>query len=217
MGDILILTGGPVQEDFCRQYIASGEWDMVIAADRGIELCSRCGLDPDLILGDFDSADQTVVSAYQSRLPERFRRYPARKDETDTELALREAFSCPPKKIHILGALGGRADHMLANIQLLAQAVKHGKLCYLIDEDCRIYMTDQPVSIRRKEQTGTLVSLLAYGRDVTGLTLKGFAYETKDLTLHADSSRGISNYLTQEEGTISFSDGMVLIIETKER
>lgn len=216
MGDILIVTGGPVKESFCRRYIASGEWDLVIAADRGLELLRECAVDPDLILGDFDSADQQVVSDYEKRFPERIRRYPSKKDETDTELALEQAFACPQKRIHILGALGGRTDHMLANIQLLLRAVKKGRICYLVGESCRIYMTDRPIVIYKSEQTGTLISLLAYGKDVKDLTLKGFAYETDHLTLAADSSRGISNYLTDEKGAISFSEGIILIIETTE-
>ncbi len=216
MGEILIITGGPVNESFAREYISKRTWDFVIAADKGLNLCHSCLLEPDLILGDFDSSDLTVLQYYEAHFPERIRRYPARKDETDTELALIEALSIPEKEIHILGALGGRVDHMLANIQLLQMALEKKRLCYLIDEMTRIYMTDHPITLQKNEDAKDLISLLAYGADVSGLTLEGFAYETRDLTLSVAGSRGISNYLTSKEGRISFTSGILLVIETME-
>ncbi len=216
MGNILIITGGPVNESFAREYISAHSWDHIIAADKGLNLCHSCQLEPDLILGDFDSSDQHVFQYYESKYPDRIRRYPAKKDETDTELALIAALSIPEKEIHILGALGGRVDHMLANIQLLQVALEQNRLCYLIDETTRIHMTDHPITLRKDPDAKDLVSLLAYGADVTGLTLEGFAYETKDLTLSVAGSRGISNYLTCKEGKISFTSGILLVIETME-
>lgn len=216
MGEILIITGGPIQEAFAQSYISQGNWDLVIAADKGLELCHSCMIVPDLILGDFDSSDQEILSYYQSHYPDRIRRYPSRKNETDTELALNEAFLYPDKEIHILGALGGRIDHMLANISLLQIAVDRKRICYLIDESARLFMTDHPVVIQKDHLSKDLVSILAYGTDVTGLTLEGFAYDTKDLTLPAAGSRGISNYLVSDEGKISFTSGTVLVIETLE-
>ena len=216
MGKILIITGGPVNESFAREYITQQSWDFIIAADKGLNLCHACMLLPDLILGDFDSSDLHVLHYYESQYPERIRRYPAKKDETDTELALIEALSIPDKEIHILGALGGRADHMLANIQLLQMALEKKRLCYLIDETTRIHMTDHSITLRKDQYAKDLISLLAYGTDVTGLTLEGFAYETKDLTLSVAGSRGISNYLTGKEGKISFTSGILLVVETME-
>lgn len=105
---------------------------------------------------------------------------------------------------------------MLANISLLQIAVDRKRICYLIDESTRLYMTDQPVIIQKAHMTKDLISLLAYGADVTGLTLEGFAYETKNLTLPATGSRGISNYLVSDEGKISFTSGLILVIETLE-
>ncbi|MBQ7446647.1 MAG: thiamine diphosphokinase [Eubacterium sp.] len=216
MGEILIITGGPVQTSFAKVYVSQRNWDVVIAADKGLDFCHACHLVPDLILGDFDSSDQEVLHYYASHYPDRIRRYPARKNETDTELALNEALLFPDKEIHILGALGGRIDHMLANIQLLQTAVGHNRICYLIDENTKLFMTDHPVVLKKNEDAKDLVSLLAYGADVTGLTLEGFAYETKDLTLPVAGSRGISNYLVSEEGKISFTSGILLVIETLE-
>ena len=216
MGEILIITGGPIQASFGKDYVSKGNWDFVIVADKGLELCHSCSLIPDLIIGDFDSIDAAVLSYYETRCPERIKRFPAKKDETDTELALYEALLIPDSEIHILGALGGRIDHMLANIQLLELAVKKKRICYLIDENTRIRMTDHPIVIKNTADSKNLISILACKEDVTGLTLKGFAYETKDLVLRVAGSRGISNYLTSEEGTISFTSGTILVIETTE-
>lgn len=217
MGEILIITGGPICSSFAQKYIKGGNWDVIIAADRGLEFCNALHLEPNLILGDFDSADEGVVSFYEKKYPERFRRYPARKNQTDTELAIDEALLLPQKEIHILGALGGRTDHMLANIQLLKKTLSKNKICYLVDEGCRIRMTDKPVLIRRTEMAGSMISLIAYGENVAGLTLTGFAYETDNLTLVPASSRGISNYLIADDGMIRFTKGTLLIIESDDK
>lgn len=216
MGEILIITGGPIQASFGQDYVLQRDWDYVIAADKGLELCYSCSLMPDLIIGDFDSSDAAVLSYYEAHCPERIKRFPAKKNETDTELALYEALSFPEGEIHILGALGGRIDHMLANIQLLEIAVEKKRICYLIDENTRIRMTDQPVVLKNSADSKNLISILACKKDVTGLTLTGFAYETQNLVLAVAGSRGISNYLTSEEGKISFTSGTILVIETNE-
>ncbi len=221
MSEILIVSGGPEQGAFEQEYIRTHSFSYIIAADAGMKLCREAGLLPDLILGDFDSADSDCFAYFHQRIPERMKRYPVHKDETDTELALNAAIARwkehPAREgIVILSALGGRVDHLLGNIQLLETAVAAGVSCRLINRQCSVRMIDRDTVLRRQELFGRYVSLIPYGGPVRGLTLTGFEYCVQNFTLQTGRSRGISNELREETGTISMEEGRLLVIEASE-
>lgn len=90
----------------------------MIAVDGGLKGAKELGLVPDVIVGDFDSVDPAVLAFYR-KMEHIVWEVPAGKDDTDTELALKRAMAMGAGEIVILGATGGRLDHMIGNIQLL--------------------------------------------------------------------------------------------------
>ena len=216
MGTILIIAGGPIERSFGIDYVNSIGADYVIAADAGLSYCRDAGVLPDRIVGDFDSVPQDVYRYYYEKVPERFERFPAHKDYTDTELALQMAYERPEEQITILGALGGRVDHTLGNIALLKQTLAEGKQCFLADEKNRVRMICSDTVLRRNDLLEGEISLVAFDGPVTGLTLRGFAYEVTDFTLQAATTRGISNEITRETASIELRDGFLLVIESRD-
>ena len=214
----LIISGGNIEDIFAHTYIQAHRFDRVIAADRGLDFCRRSKILPDLILGDFDSAPSAALEYFEQRMPERIRRFPAHKDETDTELAVMEAILQESDEITVLGATGTRLDHVLGNIHLLKLAMEEGISMYLVDAHNRIRMLRQGelLVLNKAEQFGHYVSLIPFTPAVKGLTLEGFAYDVADFTLEAGKSRGVSNELEKEQGTISFTEGILLVIESKD-
>ncbi|MEZ4770045.1 MAG: thiamine diphosphokinase [Caldilineales bacterium] len=96
-----------------------GAGDLVVAADGGANWCAAWGWQPDLVIGDMDSVDVSVARRLQAHgVP--FDRHPVEKDETDLELALCAAVERGAEEIVIAAALGGRIDHTLGNLALLA-------------------------------------------------------------------------------------------------
>src|SRR5689334_1140183 len=93
--------------------------DLLVAADGGALPLLRLGITPQLVIGDLDSLDADSQAALAAQGAE-LRPYPRAKDETDLELALLEVAARGPSSIDILGGLGGRWDHTLANVALLA-------------------------------------------------------------------------------------------------
>ena len=87
--------------------------DLVIAADKGYETLSRLGVHPGLVVGDFDSLGSVPDHPQVLRLPRV-------KDETDTGFALRQGLKRGYRRFVLLGCLGGRLDHTVANLQLLS-------------------------------------------------------------------------------------------------
>lgn len=213
---ILIISGGLLEEDFIRDYMEKYEFQKILAADRGLVLCKKLGITPDLILGDFDSTTSDALEYYRSIMPECIRQYPSRKDDTDTELAVSVAMDMGCTEITIFGATGTRLDHVMGNIQILKKALDHGVTTYLVDSHNRIRMTDTAVTISKEEQFGTYVSLIPFTEKVTGLTLRGFSYPVQDYTLMQGISRGVSNEITGQQGEISLKEGLLLVMESRD-
>ena len=87
----LIVTGGTVDYSFAVSYRKEHNFDYCIAADSGIRFFVQSGIQPDEVLGDFDSADPAQLSQLRSNSKIIFHQYRPEKDAVDTELALRLA------------------------------------------------------------------------------------------------------------------------------
>ena len=185
--------------------------DFIIACDRGYVYCERLGLTPDLFIGDFDSYSGAVAPgvAVELLIPE--------KDDTDTESAIRLAIRRGAECITLLGATGTRLDHVLGNIELLGIGLKAGIPIQICDAHNRICMIDRGMTLARKEQFGTYVSLIPYTECVEHLTLKGFKYPLTDACLRGFCSLGVSNEIVADTAEISFESGILLVVESKDR
>ena len=213
---ILIVSGGGIEDAFVLSLLEKNKYEMMIACDSGMEFFWRNGICPDLILGDFDSADRDGVAYFREQTGTRVEQFPAEKDWTDTELALRRALELSPDHIDLVGATGSRLDHVLGNLQLLSLGPEHGAEIFLLDPHNRIRMIDRPLTMRKSEQYGDFISLIPHGGAVRGLTLRGMKYPLEDAVLTPDVSLGISNEIVAAEATITFTDGRLFVLETKD-
>lgn len=218
---IVVMTGGTVDLEWLRAAGPSSYFrekdTRVMAADKGLLYARQAGIPVDYILGDFDSLPAGILDEYENR-GIRIRRYPPEKDYTDTHLALFWAMEEGAKRVTILGGLGSRFDHSFANIGLLAMLLEHGVAAEIIDPWNRIFMMDRAhsgqVTIRKEENT--FISLISYTEKVTGVTLHGFKYPLEDAVLTIGISRGISNELIGDEGTIQVKEGILLVSISKD-
>ena len=213
---ILIVSGGSIEDVFVHELIENNEYGTLIACDRGMEFFWRNALRPDLILGDFDSVDRAVLESFRKQTDVRLEQFPAKKDWTDTELAVRRALELGADRIDLVGATGSRLDHVFGNLQLLALGLEQGVQILLMDANNRIRLIDRPLTLKKKEQFGDFVSLIPHGGAVCGLTLTGMKYPLEDGTLTPDISLGISNEIADEEATISFTQGALFVMETRD-
>lgn len=213
---ILIVSGGSIEDAFVLDLLEKNSYETVIACDSGMEFFHRNSLYPDLILGDFDSADSTTVDYFKEQTDVRLEQFPAQKDWTDTELAVRCGLELQPEHIDLVGATGTRLDHVLGNLQLLALGLEAGVQIFLVDTHNRIRLIDRPLTIAKSEQYGDFISLIPYSGEVCGLTLQGMKYPLQDATLRPDVSLGISNEIVDDEATISFAVGKLYVMETRD-
>jgi thiamine pyrophosphokinase len=207
---IFIVTGGELGDPtFLREQVATVKPEAVICADRGARHLQAAGIVPTLIVGDMDSLDAESARRYEAQGC-RFIRHPREKDETDTELALGEAFGMAPTEVWIWGAMGFRIDHTLANLSLLVQGAEQGVEVKLIDEWCEVFLVTGRTFF--KGEAGQTVSLLPFAGEVTGVTLTGFEYPLTKAVLAVGHPRGTSNRLVANQGIIELETGCLLAI-----
>jgi thiamine pyrophosphokinase len=190
--------------------IRPGDW--IIAADGGGRHCLALGILPDLLVGDMDSLDPETVIYFETS-GTRVIRYPVRKDFTDLELAVIHAQEEGIEEILILAALGDRWDQTLANLLLPARANFSGSLrIRLLDGLQEIQLIEPGKPVEVDGMPGDTLSLVPLGGDTSGITTTGLEYPLSDEKLFFGSTRGISNVLTGQNGTIQVNDGLLCCI-----
>lgn len=192
--------------------------DLLIAADGGANHLHALGLIPHLLIGDLDSATPPMVADLQAQgVP--VEQHPPAKDVTDLELALLTAQRLGAHEVILLGVLGNRWDHSLANLLLLANplfadlhmAVWHGhERLYVVRG-----MPARPGVLTLAGAPGDTLSLIPLQGDVRGVTLAGLAYPLRHDTLRFGATRGLSNVFDASTAFIEIHDGLALVIHTQ--
>lgn len=185
------------------------EEDFVIAVDGGLGYCGILNVEPDIIIGDFDSVsdgEREAIVTLEQEIPERIIRLKPEKDDTDMLAALKLALEKGYTEFRIYAATGGRFDHTLANIQCLLYLKNHGATGYLVDGTGMILVLQNEAVHFNKNLEGYL-SLFALGKEAKGVTIQGMKYTLDNYTMKNDFPIGISNEFIGEESVISVEDG----------
>ncbi|MCC8024098.1 MAG: thiamine diphosphokinase [Clostridium sp.] len=210
----LIVTGGKLDLSFAGLFLKHERFQKIIAVDAGLEAAKALDLEPDMIVGDFDTVKPEILEYYRQREHIVWDTHEPEKDETDTELALLRAQASGCEEIVILGATGGRMDHMIGNIHLLFPCLQKGIEAYILDSKNRIYLIDGERKFYKENLWGKYISFLPLTEKVKGITLTGFKYPLFEKDIEIGSSLCISNELAEEMGTVTFADGVLIVVES---
>jgi len=157
----VIICGGSIDDyNYIKSEIKSD--DTIICADAGFIHAVKMGLSPALVVGDFDSVDINHIP-HDVRIV----RFPAQKDQTDSEIAIEHARKMGFRDFLMIGGIGSRMDHTLANIMLLKDCLNRGEYAEIIDEYNKIMITDSEIKLH--ELKGTIISLIPLA-DCYGVT-----------------------------------------------
>ncbi|NLN60386.1 MAG: thiamine diphosphokinase [Deltaproteobacteria bacterium] len=209
---VFIVSGGPLEDLlYLRRRLREANPAEVVCADGGARHMLALGMTPQTVIGDMDSLSAAQFEDLQAKGC-RVLKHPARKDETDTELALHYAMALKPDEIEIHGALGGRIDHTLANISLLVCAARAGVRTRIVDATMEMFVISEACEMRGR--SGEIVSLFPMTTEVRGLTLKGFEYPLEEASMELGKPYGISNRMLHGRGTVTLSSGYLLIVRT---
>ena len=211
----LVLNGQLDDYDYIRDVVNYNKYELIIAVDGGANHLYKMGIMPNYILGDLDSIDEEIRKYYESSEVV-FKKFPTKKDETDAELAVWLVEEEGLLGIDIYGALGGRIDHELANIQLLYYILERGMYPRIISENEEIYILKND-EMNLKCNIGDIVSIIPIMGDARGITLANMEYSVEELDLKYSITRGISNVMEAEEAFINVRDGCMLVVRNIKR
>jgi thiamine pyrophosphokinase len=203
---VVVFAGGdPVEGD-----LRVPQGARVVAADSGLHHAQDLGIPVDLVVGDLDSVhperlDRAVAGGATVE------RHPAEKDATDLELALHVAFGLGATDVVVVGVGGGRLDHFLANVLLLAS-----------DDFSALRLSAHVgralVTVVRRETElhgapGDLLTLLPVGGAARGVRTKGLRYALTHEDLPDGTSRGVSNEFLEPVATVDLDRGVLLAVQ----
>ncbi|MGQ0606880.1 MAG: thiamine diphosphokinase [Chloroflexota bacterium] len=188
--------------------------DLVIAADGGASSLELLGRRPDLLVGDLDSAEPSLVGRLEAS-GTRVERHSIDKEASDTELAVEAAFEAGATAVAVLGAMGGeRLDHELANLLLLADPALAGRELRAVRGRTCVRALHAGHRLVLEGDAGDLVTLLPVGGDATGVTTERLRWSLEAATLSMGRSRGLSNEIVRTPASVRISEGTLLVVET---
>lgn len=206
MSVAIVVTGGlgpsrrPVE-----QWL--GETDLVVAADSGYDLAISLGLQPDLVVGDFDSIQARLTGETGSPLVVR---YPRDKDETDTEIAVRTAHERGHDRVVLIGGGGGRLDHLIALLRLFERDPAP-IAWYSHSAEVRLVLDRIEIHGKRGER----ISFFAVGAVKATMISTGLRWPLDGLAWGA-ADIGVSNELTGSRATVAMRSGRLILVRSLE-
>lgn len=214
---IVIVSGGELEEEFVFSVLEKMMPDYVIGVDKGMEFLYHHDIMPDYIVGDFDSVDARVADYYRNETNVPIREFHPVKDASDTEIAIQLALTLGCEKMVILGATGGRIDHLWANVQSLTVPYHAGIDARILDRQNSIRLIGRETVLKRSEAYGPYFSVFPLGQEVYGFNITGAKYPLKNHRLTPYDSLCVSNQFQEDEVVISFLSGFVILMETRDK
>jgi thiamine pyrophosphokinase len=204
----VIFAGGdpPVAADV----VGLSDVGLTIAADSGYDHAAALGFTCDLLVGDLDSVSREGLESAQSAGTEIIA-HPRDKSQTDLELAMSEAMGRGAARIVVVGGHGGRLDHLLANLAVLACAVHAGVQVEAHMGGTTVWFVRDGLEIAAP--VGTLVSILPVGGSAEDVSSHGLRWELDRESLLWGSARGISNEVIASPAGISVGSGTLIVVQ----
>ena len=205
MKQAVIFAGAPVQPALQPPVPQA---DLYLCADAGVRLAQALGIVPDRIMGDFDSLGNVPAG-------ENVEAFSPEKDDTDILLAAKYALSAGCSRLIFYGALGGRLDHMVANLQMLRFLADRNAQGILVDHAHWITLQrGGTASYPRRE--GMYFSLFAMTERCEDVTLEGVAYPLCHGVFSNAFPLGVSNEILAKTAKVTVGKGDLLVMYAKD-
>jgi thiamine pyrophosphokinase len=209
----LIFANGPLSDpQLVRDLLQPDDW--VIAANGGAQHCLTLNIQPDVIIGDFDSLEKSELETFR-KAGSKLIPHDRHKDQNDLELALLHAQSNGSKEVLVFGAIGNRWDQTLANLLLPASSELSHIRVWFMDGPQRATILRWGQGIEFEGQPGDLVSLVPLGGSAMGVRTEGLEYPLDGETLLFGSSRGISNTMLRNKASVQLETGVLVLFITR--
>jgi thiamine pyrophosphokinase len=178
--------------------------DYIIAADGGYSYLEKAAIAADLIIGDFDTLHNKPSHSNTITLLKE-------KDETDTFAALQHGIEKGYKTFHIYCGTGGRVEHTIANIQLLAYLSENNMHGFLVGQNSIITAITNTKMLFPQYAKG-YVSIFSHSEKSYGVFLKGLKYELDNAVLTNTFPIGVSNEFIGKDSSVFVNNGTLLVV-----
>lgn len=188
--------------------------DLVIGADAGARFAIVAGRTPDVLVGDFDSLTEEELVHIEKAGAEVVR-FPGAKDETDAELAVREALVRGADEIVLVGATGDRLDHVLASLAVLAEADRAGARAWAFDGATEVHLLStrgRTRSLELDDARGAILSIMPFVCESAVVSAQGVRWPLARERLEGAATRGVSNEVSAARARIEVHEGTILVV-----
>lgn len=209
----LIMSGGEKPKDEVIKKYANF-CDFIIGVDKGCNYLYNLNINPQYIVGDFDSSKIEVIKNLERCGAIKYK-YNCEKDFTDSEEAFELAISKRVSEIYFLGSTGKRLDHTLGNLGLLLKSLNKGIKAQIIDDRNKIFLVNSDSKIYKDDEY-KYISFLAYNEEIKEFTIKDAKYILDKYKLKIGDSRTVSNEFISNEINIEVSNGNLLVIFSRD-
>ncbi|MDF2699734.1 MAG: thiamine diphosphokinase [Haloplasmataceae bacterium] len=206
-----IVSGSPLVN---LSLVSHFKCDYLIGVDYGAYHLINNNIKINAAIGDFDSISDQELNDVKSKC-DHVLIYPKEKDETDTEIALNYAFELNPKEINLFGVTGKRIDHFLGAFYLFKKTLLNQVKLNIIDDNNCLYVL-KPGTHTIQKNNYRYISFFSFNEVVLNLSIVGFKYKLDHHLLKNENSLCLSNELISKSGTVSFTEGILLIVESND-
>jgi thiamine pyrophosphokinase len=199
---VIVVLNGNLSENYELYKKRLNSNYFIIACNGGYNNCKKLNLEPNLIIGDFDSINNLE---FENKIV-----FPKEKDKSDSEIAVDYVIENGFNYIEFWGAIGNRIDHTLFNISLLYKIYKENCKGLIFHPPFYIFLIDRNYKFQKKESG--LVSFYPLTLVIKNLKVKNLKYELKGEDIYFGSTITLSNEFIGKEGEIEFDKGLILVI-----
>ena len=208
----LIFSGGLAPNDATLNAArAIQNVDLVIAADSGLHAAQKLEMHVDFVIGDFDSVDASALARATSAHTQTIR-HSADKDFTDLESALLFAADKKSERIVIVTAGGGRLDHQFGFVAAMFNPKLREIKVEALWHTSRLFALQGPATLDVTTRIGDTIALQSFSDKSAKISTTGLRWQLTDESLANFETRGVSNIATENQVSVSFESGQLLVI-----
>ncbi len=199
-----VIVGGADIGDYdkIKEYLT--ETDFFIFCDSGLKHLDRLGVKADLIVGDFDSHKKPDTEIKMIVLP-------CEKDDTDTVYAVKEGVKMGFNSFLLIGVVGNRIDHSLANISNLLYLDSLGLKGCIIDDYSEMSVVSGTEYVEDKYPFFSLLNISGTAKKIT---IENAKYPLDGGEIDCNYQYAVSNEVIKGRvAKVSVGEGRVLLVK----
>ena len=202
-----VIIGGPDigNYEFIKNKLCPD--DYFIYCDSGLKHRDNLGIEPDLVIGDFDSYEEPSGDFEVIVLP-------IAKDDTDTVFAAKEAMARGFENFLLIGVIGGRIDHTMGNIAILLMLDTAKKKAEIIDDYSELEIVSNGKAY--VDESYPFFSLLSATGYAKGVTVRNAKFALDNAEISCDYQYGVSNEVMPGKiAEIEVKEGRLLLVKDR--